>query len=397
MRKSVKHILTALALLVVFYAAASVVATLVQLADAADRVRMGAGQYVFWSLLAVLAALAASPFVLYFRLPKPLQPPETREEPVYSEYLTQVLAEMRRNPHLAGTTLAAPEDIDTAMRVLSDKVDKAALNAASATFVSTALMQNGRLDALLVLAAQFRLVWQITAIYHMRPTLRQVLYVYSNVGAAVLIASSIDDIDFAEIASPIVTAAAPALAGGVPGLAGLSHLLVNSLANGAANAFLTLRVAMLTKHYCAALVQPERAAVRKSASVAALALLGVVTRDCGARVVKGILKGTGGLLAGAASATAGGVKAAGAKVADAAVATVGAVGSAASAASQKVGQTVSKTVGKAVDVTAQGARQLTAKAMSIGRTDRPVGEAESTPLLPPPTHPAPGPAAPENA
>ena len=93
MSKSVKHILTTLALLVIFYAAASVVATLVQLADAADRVRMGAGQYVFWSLLAVLAALAASPFVLYFRLPKPLQPPETRDEPGYSQYLTQVLAE----------------------------------------------------------------------------------------------------------------------------------------------------------------------------------------------------------------------------------------------------------------------------------------------------------------
>ena len=282
------------------------------------------------------------------------------------------------------------------MRVLSDKVDKAALNAASATFVSTALMQNGRLDGLLVLAAQFRLVWQITALYHRRPTLRQGLYVYSNVGGAVLIASSIDDIDFAEIASPIVTAAAPALAGGVPGLAGLSHLLVNSLANGAANAFLILRVAMLTKHYCAALVQPERAAVRKSASIAALGLLGVVTRDCGARAVKGILKGAGGLLTGAASATAGGVKAAGVKVAGAAVATAGAVGSAASAASQKVGQTVSKTEGKAVDVTAQGARQLTSKAMGIGRAGRSMVETDGTPLLPPPAQPTPGTAAPDN-
>ncbi len=186
-----------------------------QLADAADRVRMDAGQYVFWSLLALLAALAASPFVLHFTLPKPLQPPETKDAPGYAQYLTQVLAEMQRNPQLAGTTLATPEDIETAMRVLSAKVDKSALNAASATFVSTAMMQNGRLDGLLVLAAQFRLVLQITAFYHMRPKLRQVMYVYSNVGAAVLIASSIDDIDFAEIASPIVTAAAPALAGGV--------------------------------------------------------------------------------------------------------------------------------------------------------------------------------------
>ena len=73
MSKFLKSALTALAALVLLYAAASIVGTLSLLADAADRVQPGAGAFVFWSLLALFGVLAATPVWLYLRLPKPLE------------------------------------------------------------------------------------------------------------------------------------------------------------------------------------------------------------------------------------------------------------------------------------------------------------------------------------
>ncbi|ALT78799.1 hypothetical protein [Paucibacter sp. KCTC 42545] len=352
MSKSIKHLLLALAILLALYAGASVLATLSQLANAADRIYSGAGQYLFWALTALFAGLAATPCLLYLRLPKPLIPPADRSEPAFSIYQADLLVALRRNPLLAGSPLNTPDDLPAALSLLNAKADEEALQAASATFVSTALMQNGRLDGLLVLLNQLRLVYRLMAVYHVRPSPRQALYVYGNVGAAILIASSIEDIDFSELATPMISAAAPGLAANLPGLGGISRLLTNSLANGAANAFLTLRVAMLTKQYCAALVQPELEATRRSASVAALALLGVVTRDCGVRVAKSVFKATGAVFTDAASATGQGVK-------DATQSVLGATA-----------QMGSK-VGRALVSSADSAKLLGLKAVRLGRKAEP--------------------------
>ncbi|RQO53451.1 hypothetical protein DBR47_23800 [Paucibacter sp. KBW04] len=343
MSTSLRRLLIALALLVLFYAGASVLATLSQLANAADRVAMGAGQYVFWSLLALFAGLAATPLLLYFRLPKPLIPPASQQEPAYGLYLQRVLASLQRNPLLQGQVLRDAHDIAPALEHLGKLADEAALKAASGTFVSTALMQNGRLDGLIVLALQLRLVWRLMCIYQLRPSPRQALYIYANVGGALLVASSIEDVDFAEITTPLLSAAAPSLAENMPGLGGLSRLLGNSLANGAANAFLTLRVAMLTKQYCQALVRPDPVPLRKSASLAALALLAVVSRDSGARVVKAVFKGAGGALSGAASATTQNV--------------MNSVSSGANAAGGQV-RKVGQQLGRAFSASAEGARKM---------------------------------------
>ena len=206
----------------------------------------------------------------------------------------------------------------------------------------------------------------------MRPSPRQALYVYSNVGAAVLLSTSIEDIDFSELASPIVAGVAPALAASVPGLGGISRLLVNSLANGAANAFLTLRVGMLTKQYCAALVRPEPVAVRRTASLAALALLGNVTRDGGARVSKAILQAAGSSLGGAANAAAQGARNVGARA-----------GQAARAAADAVSNVTDQVVGAAgsmVSATARAGQRLVGRAEPA--IDLPASAGENAALPP---------------
>src|SRR5690606_39938236 len=78
--------------------------------------------------------------------------------------------------------------------------------AASQVFLTTAISQNGSLDALLVLAAQSRLILQIARVYYQRPTVRDLTYLYSHVAAPALGAAELDDIDVSEQMQPVLPA-----------------------------------------------------------------------------------------------------------------------------------------------------------------------------------------------
>jgi hypothetical protein len=291
MNKTIQKGLTILLLLVALYAIAAMVATVTQLADGADRLYQGAGQPVFWALLILFSGLVTYPLVLLLKMPKPLRPPTDKEEPYYSQYRDWLREHLNQNPREAVRTLAVRNDLEGALSVLDKDADRIIRSTASSVFVSTALMQNGRLDGLIMLTMQLRLVWQVATIYNLRPSPRQLWYLYSNVGATMLLASSLDDVNYAELASPIVSAVAPSIASAVPGLQGIGNLLVNSLASGSANAFLTLRIGLIAKAYCAPLVEPERKLIRQSATTGALKMLGIVSREKFAQVAKAVWDG----------------------------------------------------------------------------------------------------------
>ena len=270
MTRTVLRLLAFIAALVILYAGVVLVGGIAQVAAAADRISMGLGQPVFWTLLAVFVVLAVAPIVLYFRLPRPVT-------------LAEALA---RNPLVAGMPLESEEQVAAAIARLDQEANAVVRGTASAIFASTAVMQNGRLDALIVFGSQVRMTYRIASIYYRRPSPRQMLSLYGNVGANVLIADNLADVDFAGIVTPVVTAAIPSLKGAVPGLQGISHLLVNSFANGAANAFLTLRVGLIARDYCAALHAPDKARIRRSATLAALAMVSEIAKEQGTRVAQ---------------------------------------------------------------------------------------------------------------
>jgi hypothetical protein len=286
MRYPVVRMLTLLACLLVVYMAISVVANISQIANSADRISMGLGQPVFWTLLGVVAMLVIAPLAVFFRLPRPLIAPKEVSGPEHEKYIHALRLQLARNPLIAGMPLESEEEMAAAIVRLDKEANAVLRNTASAIFASTAVMQNGRLDGLVVLASQMRMTWRIASIYYQRPTARQMLYIYGNVGANVLVADNMADVDLSGIVTPIVTGIFPSLKGAVPGLQGISALLVNSTANGAANAFLTLRVGLITREYCAALVRPERAEVRKSATLTALGFIGDIAKEQGTRVVQ---------------------------------------------------------------------------------------------------------------
>ena len=286
MRKTVLRILSLVAAFVILYAGVMLVAGITQVAAAADRIWMGLGQPVFWSLLAVFAALVLAPIALYFRLPRPLTPPESTEGAEYDEYVRKLKAQLASNALLAGMPLESDEHVTAAIARLDQEANAVVRNTASAIFASTAVMQNGRLDALVVFGSQVRMTFRIASIYYRRPSPRQMLYIYGNVGANVLVADNLQDVDFAGIVTPVVTAAIPSLKGAMPGLQGISSLLVNSFANGAANAFLTLRVGLIARDYCVALTHPDKARIRRSATTAALGMVAEIAKEQGTRVAQ---------------------------------------------------------------------------------------------------------------
>lgn len=321
MGKAMTRILTIICIVLLLYLGVVITASVVQLADAADRIYLGLGQPVFWGLMTVFALLAVTPVVLYLGLPRPLIPPADTSTPQYDEFLSELRHRLKRNPRLQGVPLNANADIPAALARLAQEADDVVRDTASTVFVGTAVMQNGRLDGLIVLATQFRMIWRIASIYHQRPSPRQMLYLYSNVGVTALLADSIQEITFSELAVPVVASVVPSLKGAIPGLQGVAALLVNSIANGAANSFLTFRVGIVARQYCEALTVPSRQEARRSATVLALALVGQITKEHGARIVQSSWDAVRDTVGGGVDAVVQGVKETTDKVVDATAST----------------------------------------------------------------------------
>lgn len=148
MSKSMRRIVVAFTALLLLYVCIVLVGNIIQIADAADRIHLGAGQPVFWILISTFLITATSPFYLYFKLPKALVPPSESSGPEFEKYLVQLRQRLSTNPRLIGIPLESQEEIQSAIEILAKESDKVIRETATAIFVSTSIMQNGRLDVL---------------------------------------------------------------------------------------------------------------------------------------------------------------------------------------------------------------------------------------------------------
>lgn len=283
MRRRFAALLIPLAILAIIIFLVIVVNQSYQLVALAERAHPVAGDVVFWAIIGVFIVCAGIPLVVLFTLPAALQPPEEAEGPAFDRHIQRLSRRLERNPHVAG----APADlagIETALTQLDQLANARTKAAATQVFMTTAISQNGSLDALLVLALQSKLIWQIARIYYQRPTVRDLVYLYSNVAATAFVAAELEDIDLSEQVQPVLTAVLGSTVAAVPGMSAAAGLFVNSVTTGAGNAYLTLRVGIITRQYCRSLVRPERAAVRRLAAVQAARLLGGIAREGAASV-----------------------------------------------------------------------------------------------------------------
>ena len=287
MRKRLVLVTIAAAVLVLASAAVVIVNQSFQLMALAERFHPAAADAVFWMILVLFGFSLLVPLYLFLTLPAPLIPPPTAEGAPYDKHLGRLRKRLARNPHLTGK-LEENFQIQEAIAQLDAIAEARTRATASQVFMTTAISQNGSLDALLVLTAQTKLVFEIARIYYQRPTVWDMLYLYSNVAATAFIAGEIEDIDISHQLQPIVTAVLGSTVAAIPGVTAAATLFVNSVSTGAANAYLTLRVGIIAREYCRSLVRPHRRAARHAAALRAAKALGGITRDGAAAVAAAV-------------------------------------------------------------------------------------------------------------
>ncbi len=269
-----------------------IVAGLTSLVSLADHIHPVAGQIVFWIVCAGLAILTLYGLFTYARMPAALVPPQTNSDAEFDDYFAALRTRLRANERTKGKPLETFPEIEAALSDLSVEADTIVRNTASTVFLSTALLQNGRLDGMIVLFTQIRMVWRIARVYVQRPSPREMLRLYANVAGTAFIASGLESLDIGEMFAPLATSMVPALKGAIPGLSGISHLLVRCVSTGAANAFLTLRVGEVARRYCALTSIASAENIRKSATADAVKHLGRIVRENGALVASKVWEST---------------------------------------------------------------------------------------------------------
>lgn len=249
------------------------------------------GQCVLGLLLLIYTACLAIPVLAFIRLPKRLAPPPAGDMTQQKAYVTGLARRLRSNRNLSNHDVTATDlaTVDRALQELAQLARQRTIEAATTVFVSTAVSQSGRLDGLMVLVTQSRLVWQIAHLFWQRPSFRDLASLYANVAGAAFVAQNVDDFDFSEFVGPVL---APVLANSavsvVPGLGQVANVVTNSSIDGTVNAFLTLRIGCLAGAYCRSLTMPSQRSLRHAATAEAAAMLGGVARHGAERVASAI-------------------------------------------------------------------------------------------------------------
>ena len=251
-----------------------------QVVQLAKEVHPVLGTVTLWGLLVTYGGLIGVPIVMVLRMPRPLSPPANDSGPEFELHLQELGRRLEANPRvrLAGIRPGGRCGIEDALRALDEDAVATVKQMATIVFLTTAVSQSGRLDTLLVLMAQSRMIWRIAHLYHQRPSLRELVHLYSNVAVTTFVAGELDDLELHQMIQPVVAGSLGAVGGAIPGFQVFTTIMVNSLLSGSANAFLTLRVGMIAKAYCGSLVVQPRTKVRRSATTESAILAHVTTK-----------------------------------------------------------------------------------------------------------------------
>lgn len=279
MGKTARRIAVTAALLILVLFVIFVINQTILVVGFADRLHPIFGSIVLGILVVIYAACIFVPVYFFLRMPSPAKLPRSEDDPGFPAYLNDLAKRLRKNDLVAGRALASKDDIEAALKIIDKQADDAIKKTAGRIFISTAVSQNGKLDGIIVLAAQSKLVFDVARCYYQRPTIRNLLYLYANVAAMVFLATELEDMDLSEIIQPVLAGVLGSATGAIPGFQVASMILVSSVISGSSNAYLTLRVGAMTKHYCRSLTRPSRRTVRHSATIEAAKMLGAIVAE----------------------------------------------------------------------------------------------------------------------
>jgi len=254
------------------------------------------GRFVLYSLLVIYAAAIVIPLVAIIKRPITLFPPADTESDEYRLFIQRLVARLKRNPYLKEATIEAGDlsTVEAALEELNVKADQRIRESASHVFVMTAISQYGALDAIIVILAQFRMIWQVTMLYNQRPSLRELTYLYGNVFATAFLATRLENLDVLEdqLEPVIASAMGSSLSSFTPAFNTAANIITSSIIQGSANAYLTLRVGVIARNYCASLARQERSQIRRNAAIQAAAMLAKVLGESTYKVTRAVIRAT---------------------------------------------------------------------------------------------------------
>lgn len=124
---------------------------------------------------------------------------------------------------------------------IKKEINKIIITHAESVFLTTAISQNGRLDALAVLTINLRLIKELVTKCGFRPSYPALGRLSFNVMTSAIVAESIEDMKFSELFPQ----------SSINALAEIPFLktITGSLAQGSGNALLSLRVGIICRNY----------------------------------------------------------------------------------------------------------------------------------------------------
>ncbi|QNO15872.1 DUF697 domain-containing protein [Alkalicella caledoniensis] len=294
-----KKYITALMILLLVLLVVFVINQVYQLYIITSNINQTLGQIVLLVLTAIFGSALILPVIMYLKLPRGLKVPKQGDEEGYSRYIANLRKRLRKNKHLLNTGFqfsdkeSTEAQVKAALKELDSQAEGIVKKYSSTVFITTAISQNGSLDGLFVLLNLSKMIWNIAHIYNQRPTVKELVLLYINVGGTVLMAKEINELNLIdEQLEPVITALL-----GETILASqtviVSNLVVNSVLEGSANAFLSLRVGKIAMKYCSSLTEVDRKSVRKAATLEACELLGTIVKQNTSLIVKSVVKGAG--------------------------------------------------------------------------------------------------------
>ncbi|MDN5304879.1 MAG: hypothetical protein PWP46_1765 [Fusobacteriaceae bacterium] len=226
------------------------------------------GYSIIWGVYLLIFLSMIYPIIRLFLLQKSLKRPYIYSSPdekreFYYEYKKRILKEYKKRlkknhmqEYINRNLIKSLENansingIKTALREIEKttdkKCDKLIKDYAKSVFVSTAISQNGTLDAIFILKLQIELIWKIAHLYNQRPKLKEIINIYISVLANVLAASAFSEISIAELVDSFLKQ----FISGFPLVSKIGGKITDSVFDGTCNALLSLRVGYLTKEYC---------------------------------------------------------------------------------------------------------------------------------------------------
>ena len=213
-----------------------------------------------WGWLAFVALLALEAgAVLWLGLAWFARAPRLvlRDDPTEAErqaFARELARRLKKNPHVRAAGIRATDEdfLEKALDVLDARAGEEIRNNAKRVFLGTALSQNGRLDALIMLVSLARMIWRVSGIYNQRPTPAELWSVYSTVSSATFISFSIEALDIprtiTESMNELLPAVTPVMAASsVPLMGPMMQQCTSAVIDGAANCLLAIRAGVVTR------------------------------------------------------------------------------------------------------------------------------------------------------